>query len=50
MFMARFFPTFSPPPLLYAFWKKENSQDVSAGCHEWVPTVLTDLLKDLVFA
>ena len=32
------------------FWNRENSQDVSAGWHEWVPTVLSDLWKDLFFA
>ena len=32
------------------FWSRENSQDVIAGWHEWVPTVLRDLLKDLFFA
>ena len=50
--MVRFSPTSSTPPSLYIyiFWNRENSQDVSAGWHEWVPTVLSDLWKDLFFA
>lgn len=32
-------------PLIIYFLDKENSQDVSAGWHEWMPTVLADLLK-----
>lgn len=40
-----------PLPSHYIFfWNRQNSQDVSAGWHEWVPTALTDLLKDLFFA
>ena len=48
--MARFSPTSSTPSSLCIFWNRRNSQDVSAGWHEWVPTALTDLLKDLFFA
>lgn len=48
--MASFSPTSSTPSSLYIFWNRQNSQDVSAGWHEWVPTALTDLLKDLFFA
>ena len=44
------FPPLLLPPHYMFFWNKENSQDVSAGWHEWVPTVLADLLKDLFFA
>lgn len=46
-------PVSLPPlllPLIIDFWNGENSQDVTAGWHEWVPAVLTDLLKDLFFA
>lgn len=42
-------PLLLPPHYIF-FWNRENSQDVSAGWHEWVPTVLTDLLEDLFFA
>lgn len=42
-------PLLLPPHYIF-FWNRENSQDVSTGWHEWVPTVLTDLLKDLFFA
>lgn len=50
-FVAGFSATSHTAPfLVFFFLNKENSQDVSACCHERVPTVLTDLLKDLFFA
>lgn len=46
--MARVSPTSSAPS--FFFLNTENPQDVTAGWHEWMPTVLTDLLKDIFFA
>lgn len=43
-------PPLRLPPHYIFFWNRQNSQDVRAGWHEWVPTTLTDLLKDLFFA